>query len=293
MRLVLIFLMFFLPNSVLAEVSEPHCTSGEWSDVVCIDPLNFDVGVCDLIESQALVHRIPVPFFARLIWQESRFNPNAVSPAHAMGIAQFIRSTAKLRGLTDPFDPAEALEHSAELLSFLERQTGSLGLAAAAYNAGEGRVDQFLRQGKTLPGETRNYVRIITGLSADQWKNNPDADPDLRLNGDMPFQDACLKMARDRKYTKLYRPRPLPLWGVQLAYGSTKSKARAAYNRRARKCSQAIGDTFVHYLKVRTPTSGPRGFYVARLHATSRKNADNLCRMVARNGCPCRVYRNK
>ena len=60
-------------------------------------------------------------FFARLIWQESRFDPNALSHANARGIAQFIPSTALLRGLKDPYNPADALEHSAHYLAEMAR----------------------------------------------------------------------------------------------------------------------------------------------------------------------------
>lgn len=293
MRWVLVLFCLFWPVVAKAEVATPHCTSGKWSKVTCIDPMRLDVGICEMIEFQAREHDLDPNFFVRLIWQESRFNPNAVSHANAMGIAQFIRSTAKLRGLTDPFDPALALEHSAAFLSLLKRQTGSYGMAAAAYNGGEGRVDKFLRRQGGFRAETINYVRIITGASVEDWRENPKLTKDWRLDGDTPFQQACLTLARDRKYTKFYQPVPIPRWGVQLAYGTTKSKARAAYNRRARKCSAAIGDTYVHYMRVKTPTSGPRGFYVARLHATSRSNAQSLCRKVSRSGCACRVYRNK
>jgi hypothetical protein len=57
---------------------------------------------------------LPVDFFARLIWQESRFDPTAVSRAGAQGVAQFMPATANARGLADPFDPIEAIAHSAK-----------------------------------------------------------------------------------------------------------------------------------------------------------------------------------
>ncbi len=293
MRWLIIALFTLLPLPLMAEVAEPHCTSGKWSGIQCIDPMNFSQGVCQIIETQATDHGLDPAGFARLIWQESRFNPNALSPANAMGIAQFIAPTAKARGLTDPYDPALALEHSAQYLGEMTRHYVGFGLAAAAYNAGEGRVDDFLYRGRRLPGETRNYVRVITGASGDAWKANPKLQPDYRLNGDQPFLPACLAMARDRVYTKLFRPVPVPGWGVQMAYGTTRGKAKAAFNRRAKQCRGALRGTNVHYLRVKTRASGPRGFYVARLGASTRQKADALCRKVARSGCKCRVYRNK
>jgi soluble lytic murein transglycosylase-like protein len=58
----------------------------------------------------------PVEFFARVIWQESRFNASAVSPKGAEGIAQFMPRTADWHGLGNPFDPIEALRHAASYL---------------------------------------------------------------------------------------------------------------------------------------------------------------------------------
>ena len=63
-----------------------------------------------------------------------------VSPKGAAGVAQFMRATASWHGLADPFEPVEALRHSAAYLRELLDRFGNLGLAAAAYNAGPGRV---------------------------------------------------------------------------------------------------------------------------------------------------------
>ncbi|TIP53605.1 MAG: lytic transglycosylase domain-containing protein, partial [Mesorhizobium sp.] len=71
----------------------------------------------DLIEAQAQQNGLPKDFFARLIWKESRFDPNAVSPVGAEGIAQFMPGTAKMRGLANPFDIEQALPASAKYLA--------------------------------------------------------------------------------------------------------------------------------------------------------------------------------
>ena len=78
-------------------------------------------------------------------------------------------ATANWRGLSNPFDPLEAIAQSAKLLRDLRREFGNLGLAAAAYNAGPGRVRDWLAGRRALPGETRAYVRIVTGYSPEQW----------------------------------------------------------------------------------------------------------------------------
>jgi hypothetical protein len=125
--------------------------------------------ICDLIETHAAAHFLPPDFFARLIWKESRFDPAAVSPAGAEGIAQFMPGTAALRGLTDPFDVDQAIPASAAYLSHLKVLYGNFGLAAAAYNAAEQRVSRWLASGGFLPMETESYVLDILGEPADNF----------------------------------------------------------------------------------------------------------------------------
>jgi soluble lytic murein transglycosylase-like protein len=108
--------------------------------------------VCNALAAAAQENDLPIDFFTRLIWQESRFDPTAVSRAGAQGAAQFMPDTATRRGLSDPFDPLEAILKSAKLLRDLRREFGNLGLAAAAYNAGAGRVHDWLAGRRELPG---------------------------------------------------------------------------------------------------------------------------------------------
>ena len=92
--------------------------------------------ICHALEQGAAENALPVEFFARVIWQESRFDAHAISPKGAAGIAQFMPATASGHGLADRFEPIEALRHSAAYLRELLDRFGNLGLAAAAYNAG-------------------------------------------------------------------------------------------------------------------------------------------------------------
>ena len=113
--------------------------------------------MCLMIESAARAANLPLEFFARVIWQESRFRPDAVGPVtrsgqRAQGIAQFMPGTAGERGLLDPFNPVQALPKSAEFLGELAGQFGNLGLAAAAYNAGPRRVQEWLAGTGGMPG---------------------------------------------------------------------------------------------------------------------------------------------
>jgi soluble lytic murein transglycosylase-like protein len=102
---------------------------------------------------------LPLEFFARIIWQESRFKADAVGPLtrtgqRAQGIAQFMPVTAAERLLHDPFDPPEALRKSAAFLRELQDQFGNPGLAAAAYNAGPQWIRDWLTGKRSLPSET-------------------------------------------------------------------------------------------------------------------------------------------
>src|SRR5262249_34070210 len=103
-------------------------------------PTASDERMCVLLGSVAAQNDLPLEFFWRLIWQESNFDPRAVSHKGAQGIAQFMPRTARWRGLADPFEPNQALFESARWLRELLDQFGNLGLAAAAYNAGPNRV---------------------------------------------------------------------------------------------------------------------------------------------------------
>ena len=125
--------------------------------------------LCPTLEQAAAENGLPVDFFVRVIWQESRFNALAVSPKGAQGIAQFMPGTADWRGLSNPFDVSAALKASASYLGDLRTRFGNLGLAAAAYNAGPQRVQDWLFARSGLPKETHQYVQIVTGHSAEEW----------------------------------------------------------------------------------------------------------------------------
>src|SRR6202035_2264401 len=131
--------------------------------------------MCLMIESAAKANGLQLEFLARVIWQESRFQADAVGHMtrrgeRAQGIAQFMPGTANERRLLDPFDPVQALPKSAEFLNQLRSQFGNLGLAAAAYNAGPRRVQEWLAGTGPMPQETRHYVSVITGATVEEWQ---------------------------------------------------------------------------------------------------------------------------
>lgn len=108
-------------------------------------------------------------YFVRQIYSESSFNPNAVSPSGAVGIAQFEPSTAAGLGI-NPWDPVQALYGSAKYMAQLRDQWGGdYAKALASYNAGSGVVQNAINQGGAnwmnyLPAETRNYLTKIMGI---------------------------------------------------------------------------------------------------------------------------------
>ncbi len=83
--------------------------------------------------------------------------------------------TAAERGLLDPRDPTSSIRHAAKLLVSLNRRFGNFGLAAAAYNAGPGRLSDWLRGSSVLPAETRVYVELVTGRPVERWLGLRDA----------------------------------------------------------------------------------------------------------------------
>jgi len=146
-------------------------------------------GLCNTLFDSAQHNDLPVPFFANLIWQESRLRHNAVSPVGAQGIAQFMPRVAAAVGLMDPFDPRQALPASARLLHELRERFRNLGFAAAAYNAGVHRVSEWLLHGGKLPRETQTYVVRITGRSVDEWRKSPPGESALRFTRPLPCRE--------------------------------------------------------------------------------------------------------
>lgn len=102
---------------------------------------------------------IPPTGFVAQIQQESNFNPRAVSPAGARGIAQFMPATAAGLGV-NPDDPIDALNGSARLMRRYHDKYQRWDVALAAYNGGPGVADKLMR-GQPIPTETRNYIALI------------------------------------------------------------------------------------------------------------------------------------
>ncbi len=246
--------------------------------------------ICRTLAQAASDNDLPVAFFTRLIWQESRLDPEAVSPAGAQGIAQFMPQTAVGRGLANPFEPIQALRESASYLRELRTTfRGSLGLAAAAYNAGPSRVDAWLAGRVGLPDETRAYVFLITGLPADAWAVQPPPQlKDPEASKDMSCVDLAKLMADSPRRRLTASPAWGP-WGVQLAGHWSEGRVLATYERLRRRFDAVLGDRLplVLYARRRGPAR-----YIVRVSESSRANAEALCARLRGAGGACMVLRN-
>lgn len=260
--------------------------------------------MCLMIESAAKAHDLPLEFFARVIWQESRFQSDAVGPMtrsgqRAQGIAQFMPGTADERRLLDPFDPVQALPKSAEFLSELRSQFGNLGLAAAAYNAGPRRLQEWLDGTGYMPQETRSYVFAITGSSIDDWaaarNKTPEKTPDHVPTSSCRELMALLRRAPNPFVTQLEQHVKLGAdlpWGVQLAAGFNRDSALAMYARAMSRLRGVIGDRDPSLLSSLFRSRGTRTFYQVRIGTDTRAAADDLCGRIRHAGQACLVLRN-
>lgn len=122
----------------------------------------------NLARQDAAATGISPEIYVRQINQESGFNPTAVSPAGAIGIAQFLPATARALGV-NPADPVQALKGAAQLMAqYVHQYAGDYAKSLAAYNAGPGTVQAAVSAGGAnwrtlLPAETQRYIRIILG----------------------------------------------------------------------------------------------------------------------------------
>jgi hypothetical protein len=247
--------------------------------------------ICTLIDSSARAQGLPVAFLTRLIWQESNFQADAVSPAGARGIAQFMPKTADARGLANPFDPEAAIPKAAALLAELRNQFGNLGLAAAAYNAGPGRVAQFVAGQADLPGETQDYVSIITSHSADEWRTDS-----AKLTDEAVFPDgSCTQIV-----AKFHRAQPTLFahstfwapWGVQISGSFNKSAALRQYQRASAEYAAILGGVQPMIIGGLLRSRGYRPFYRVRAPAQSRQQAETMCTKLEKVGGACVVLRS-
>ncbi len=260
-----------------------------------IDRKAFATSVCAAIDKASTTHNLDRIFFTRLLWKESLFDPNAVSPAGAQGIAQFMPGTAERRNLADPFEPMAAISASASFLSDLKKQFGNIGLAAAAYNAGEGRIERWLAGNSGLPDETEGYVASITGKIADDWKDKTAnyAMPALGKDGD--FSSQCIALATRKvnptSTTGVRRGKSQP-WGALLAADFNEGRALGLFKRLKLRFPQVLDGAQPFVIRKANLSRGRKKMSFVMVGAKSQAAAQQLCAKYATAGLPCVVRKN-
>jgi Transglycosylase SLT domain len=255
---------------------------------------NYYNSVCQTLQSAAMRNDLPVAFLTRLIWQESRFDANAVSPAGARGVAQFMPATAAWFGLANPFDVSEAIKKSAEFLRSLNKQFGNLGLAAAGYNAGPKRVQDWLAGSGGLPAETAAYVQIITGHTANEWRLATSDQWDLMLPEDIPcpqlvklLAGAPERISPQRKPASPAAAPVEPVWALQLIGDPSQSVALARYHELQKTYKSILGG--VQPLVLAYKAGRNVSWYQIRVAASSYFQAQRLCSGLRAAGRSCLV----
>lgn len=120
----------------------------------------------DLIVEHSRLNGVRTDLVRAVMQVESGFNPAARSVKGAMGLMQLMPDTARLYGVTNPYNPTENVSAGVKYIrALLDRYDGNEELALAAYNAGPGAVD---RHGENVPPykETRDYVARINQMAS-------------------------------------------------------------------------------------------------------------------------------
>src|SRR3569833_4772350 len=294
------WLLLWTPPASLAAtapVVSSYCFDRELDDGrprrSCIRLETYTQDVCTVIARDAEAAHLPVAYFARLIWQESHFNPNAVSWAGAEGIAQFMPGTARLQGLSNPYNPAEALWRSASYHDALRDRFGNLGLAAIAYNGGENRAARFIAGTGYLAVETLDYVEIVTGIPATDWLVGDVSAGDFALQPGKPFHEACVELAEANRLTEFTPPTAIVQpWGIQLAEFFSRANARRTFDRLQQQYAGVLGDEELMLVARRNPNFGGALRYRVEIGRPSRAEAATLCTSYRKAGGVCLVVNN-
>jgi hypothetical protein len=242
--------------------------------------------LCNHAAAIAAEHNLPAPFFANLIQQESGFKSHVVSPAGAQGIAQFMPRVARAYGLENPFEPLHALAVSAKFLRELLGQFGNLGLAAAAYNAGPKRVQDWMARRGKLPEETRNYVRNITGHPAERWArvNAKTEETRLPLHARCPGipaievsipEAAPVKTANSKSKAKskvAAAKQELPKLAAAKATGSKMPKSQAIAVSSSKKKAAVVSNSRAKIVAPEKGSKSPAGKKAAKVAGKGAKS---------------------
>jgi hypothetical protein len=203
--------------------------------------------------------------------------------------------TAKLRGLADPFEPKQALAASALYLSELRQTFGNLGLAAAAYNAGEERIRKWIAGTGSLPFETQDYVLSITGHDHEEWKGAKGEFPIPALGKPGDFTSHCTSLALREvgsQKASTSSPTKWKRWGVILSAGFSETKALHAFRTIKGRHAALLKDETPLVVRKKDLSRGRRKIVRVMIGRDSRTEAESLCSKLASQGAACLVQKN-
>jgi hypothetical protein len=223
----------------------------------------FASKICVAAELEAKANNIDPAFFARLLWRESLFDPNVVS-------------------------------YKGAFLSDLRSQFGNLGLAAAAYNAGEQRVLNWQNGKGSMPLETQDYVAFVTGKDVEEWKVSTASFPIPAIGKGEKFLDDCTSLA-SRKI-KLSEPgiasAPRKPWGALIAANFSERTALSMYQRLKLRFPKLIAERQPMITRKKNLSRGTRRIVLVMLGEATAKDAQATCQSLNAVGAPCVVRKN-
>ncbi|MBA70973.1 MAG: lytic transglycosylase [Rhizobiales bacterium] len=247
--------------------------------------------LCALIAEQADIHGLPEAFLARLLFSASAFDPAYVSPTGAAGVAKFNAAVAESGGLSDPSDIETAVPAAARRLSALTERLGNLGLAAAAYQAGEKPVRRWMDGDGYLPASTVFFVQQLTGKGPEAFRS-PSATFDIKpLETRYAFAEACKRMpliASGEASTDI--PADMP-WAVVVGAGPDLDGAMKSWAGVRERTGFRVGGGKV-YVTHLEGGKARRNRYSVRIGAESRGSALAICSRLRGKGGACMVTRN-
>ena len=264
---------------------------------------NTREAMCLMIESAARAEDLPLEFFARVIWQESRFQVRCGGTGDAQRPA---RAGYRAIHAGDRHRTPAARSRSIRCRRCRNPPNSSTNCAASSAISG-------WRPPPTMPGpggcrngsparaacrrRRGNYVAVITGSTVDDWAaaGKTGKMPDRAPTSSCRELMALLRRAPNPFVTQLEQHVKLSeaqAWGVQLAAGFSRDKAMAMYARAIKRLSAVIGGRDPSLLSTMMRSRGSRTFYQVRIGADTRPAADDLCNRIRRAGGACFVLRN-
>jgi hypothetical protein len=176
----------------------------------------------------------------------------------------------------------------------LRTQFGNLGLAAAAYNAGEQRVIDWQAGNGGMPEETRDYVQFVTGQSIEDWKVKDANFTVPAIGKESSFAANCVALAmRTGQLAGTHmRSAGRQPWGALLAVGFSESRTVSMFQRLKLRFPQIIANRDPLILRKKNLSRGTRKMVFVMLGEKSAAAANEMCGKLQAAGAPCIVQKN-